>query len=235
MNAKKRESALSLKIVIASLKGGGGKSNISANLAVAFHQLGLSTVIIDADRTMSTSEQWHDDREEYIEQHPGAGVSLIPVLKKTGRLGKTIDELSGTYNIVIVDTGGQDSTEMRSSLGNVDIALTPIEPTQESLDGVEPFIEIIDKVRDLGAELATVAVLSRVLPHSPKRVADAHGYLQSFADQDGLIITEAAVSNRVAYPDSKSMGLSVIESKDATARAEVEALADEIITIAKGL
>src|SRR5699024_4823506 len=223
----KRESALSLKVVVASLKGGGGKSNITANLAVAFQNKGMSVVVIDSDRAMSTSEQWHDDREEYIDDHPDDGVTLVPVVKQTGRLGNTIDELANSYSVVLIGTGGQDSPEMRSSLGSVDIALTPVEPTQESLDGVEPFVDIINKVRDLGADLETVAVLSRVLPHSPKRVTDAHEYLKGFQADDGLLITSAAISNRVAYPDSKSLGLSVVESKDAAAKAEVEALAEE--------
>lgn len=230
---KSRESTQPLIIEIASLKGGGGKSNIAANLGVAFAGLGRSVVIIDADRIMNTTEQWHDDREEHIEQHPDTGLNLIPVVKKTGRLGSTIAELSGSYQVVLIDTGGQDSSEMRSALGHVDIVLTPVEPTQEALDGMEAFIEIIESARDFNEALAVVAVLSRVPPNSPKRITDAHSYLSDFVKENGLTIAQTAITNRVAYPDSKSSGLSVIESKDATARAEIEGLAAELLTIAK--
>lgn len=235
MSAKREspQGPLSLKIVVASLKGGGGKSNIADNLAVAFQRVGHSVAVIDADRVMNTSEQWHDDREEYIEQNPDAGVELVPVVKKTGRIGSTVDELSQSYSIVIIDTGGQDSSEMRSALGVVDLALTPVEPTQESLDGMAPFIDIIEKVRDLGADLDVVAVLSRVLPNSPKRVSDAHEYLAGFVEDSNLIVAQSSISNRVAYPDSKAAGLSVVESKDETARGEIEALAAELLTIRK--
>src|SRR5699024_12645901 len=106
MTVKKRESALSLKVVVASLKGGGGKSNITANLAVAFQKKGMYVVVIDSDRAVSTSEQWHDDREEYIDDHPDDGVTLVRVVKMTGRLGNTIDELATYYNVVLTDTGG---------------------------------------------------------------------------------------------------------------------------------
>lgn len=225
---------VSLKLVIASLKGGGGKSNIAANLAVAFHRLGLSVVIIDADRVMNTSEQWHDDRESYIETHPDADVPRVTVVKKTGRLGSVIEEFGTSYQIVIVDTGGHDSAEMRSAFGAVDMALTPVEPTQESLDGLSPFVAIVDKVRDLGGVVDVVAVLSRVVPHSPKRVADARQYLRGYVEENDLIVADAIVSNRVSYPDSKSEGLSVVETKDPTAKAEIEALAAELLAIAKG-
>lgn len=228
------QSPLALRIVVASLKGGGGKSNIADNIAVAFQRLGHSVAIIDADRTMNTSEQWHDDREEYIGQNPDAGVELIPVVKKTGRIGSTIEELARTYNIVIIDTGGQDSSEMRSALGAVDVVLTPVEPTQESLDGVAPFLDIIEKVRDLGAEIEVAVVLSRVPPNSPKRISDAHEYLSDFSADGALVVTQASISNRVVYPDSKAAGLSVVESRDATAKSEVEALAAELLTITKG-
>lgn len=233
---KKRESTLSLIVEIASLKGGGGKSNIAANLGVAFQALGYTVAIIDSDPVMNTTEQWHDDREAYIEQNPDAGIELVPVIKKTGRLGGAIQELAGSYNVVLVDTGGQDSSEMRSALGHVDVALTPVEPTQEALDGVEPFIKIIETVRDFNVNenLAVIAVLSRVQANSPKRVADAHEYLQEFVDGTGLTVASSVITNRVAYPDSKAYGLSAIESKDVTAKGEVEALANELLTIVKG-
>lgn len=230
----KRESTLPLIVEIASLKGGGGKSNIAANLGVAFRALGYTVAIIDSDPVMNTTEQWHDDREAYIEQNPKADIELVPVIKKTGRLGGAIQELAGSYSIVIVDTGGQDSSEMRSALGHVDIALTPVEPTQEALDGVEPFLKIIENARDFNETLAVVAVLSRVQANSPKRIADAHEYLQEFVDSNGLTVASSVITNRVAYPDSKAYGLSAIESKDATAKGEVEDLANELLTIVKG-
>lgn len=229
-----RESSTSLSIVVASLKGGGGKSNIADNLAVAFQRLGHTVAVVDADRAMNTSEQWHDDREEYIEQHPDSGVVLIPVMKKNGRIASTVEELTRSYNIVIIDTGGQDSSEMRSALPVVDMALTPVEPTQESLDGVAPFIEIIEKVRDLGAELEVVVTLSRVPPNSPKRISDAHEYLHDYSEEGSLVVAQSFISNRVAYPDSKASGLSVVESKDSIAKGEIESLALELLTIGKG-
>lgn len=222
---------MQLSITIASLKGGGGKSNLAANLSVGFQQAGYSVVIVDADRVMNTSEQWHDDREEYIEENPDSGIKQVPVVKKTGRLGSTIEELSNTYEIVIVDTGGQDSSEMRSALGVVDVALTPVEPTQEALDGVAPFIDIIDEVRNFNEDLIAVSVLSRVQPNAPKRVSDAHDYLEDFVEEYDLKIAKSHITNRVIYPDSKASGLSVLESKNENAKTEVEALVQELLKI----
>lgn len=236
---KKRESTLSLIIEIASLKGGGGKSNIAANLAVAFHQLGYTVAVIDADLVMNTTQQWHDDREEYMEQHPDSGIALIPVVKKTGKLGGTIAEQAAIYNVVIIDTGSQDSSEMRSALGHVTVTLTPVEATQEALDGLKPLVEIVDAARDFNENLKLIAVLSRVQPNSPKRIADAsdyirtHEYLQDFVTEGELLVADTVVTQRVAHPDSKANGLTGVESKDAAAKAEIEALAHELLTITK--
>lgn len=228
--ARKQPLKKPLTICVGSLKGGGGKSNVTTNLAVAFQSLGMAPAIIDADQVMNTSVQWSDDREEHAATRRGSKTARIHTVKKTGRLAATIQEMSKTYPVVIVDTGGQMSTEMHSSLVVVDMLLTPVEPTQEALDGMAPLMEIVDQARNFNEQLTTVAVLSRVPPNSPKRVAAAREYLESFED---LVVADAFIANRVSYPDTKSDGLSVIEGADSAAKTEIEALVAEIITIAQ--
>lgn len=221
-----------LILTIASIKGGGGKSNLASNLAVAFQHMGRRPVIVDADVGMRTSEQWHDDREEYLSTHPNTDAALIPVFKKTGRIQKTVDELAATYDTVIVDTGSQDSSEMRTGLLSADVVVTPVEPTREALDGVDPFLELIKQTRDYNEDLTLVAVVSRAT--STRRAQDAREELQELDQAHAVHVANSVISSRVSHPDSKSRGLSVVESRDAKAKTEIEALANELLTITKG-
>lgn len=225
-------------LCIGSLKGGGGKSNLASNLAVAYQRLGLKPAIIDADKTMDTSARWADDREAYIAEHPSTSVERVHTVKKNGRLGATIREMAETYPIVIVDTGGQSSVELNSALTAVDVLVTPVEPTQESLDGIEPLLEVADQARDFNENLEVVVVLSRVPAKGHRRIAEAMEYLAGYTeDRDWLTIADAHVASRVAYPDAKAEGLAVVDVATTTtkdARREIEDLATELLTTTKG-
>lgn len=225
------ESTYPRIISIASLKGGGGKSDLAANLATVYKRGGASVALIDADKVMNTSVQWSDDRESYIEAHPGTDVEPIYTVKKTGKIGQTAQATAETYDVVIIDTGGQDSSEMRYSLLVADVVITPVEPTQEALDGVEPFMKIVEEASFMNEALVPVAVLTRVPPNSPKRVADARDYL---SDYEGLTVADTYITGRVVHPDSKALGLSVVESRDEVAKSEMQNLVIELSNIKKG-
>lgn len=74
-------------ITIGSYKGGTGKSTIATNLAAEFHHRGAKVILIEADPIVGTSSQWAADREEN-------GYDTIPVVRKTGRLKKTLEDFA---------------------------------------------------------------------------------------------------------------------------------------------
>lgn len=80
-------------ITIGSYKGGTGKSTIATNLATEFHHRGTKVILIEADPIVGTSSQWAADREEN-------GYDTIPVVRKTGRLKKTLEDFAKTYDVV---------------------------------------------------------------------------------------------------------------------------------------
>lgn len=235
MSTSRRKARIPLKICVASLKGGGGKSTLASNLAVTLQRQGRTVALIDVDPAMNTTVQWSDDRNEFIEENPRRDdVAPLPTVKKTGRTKDIIVEMAKSYDVVIVDTGGQDSSEMRSALGVVDLVLTPVEPGQDSLDGVAPFLELIERARDFNEDLQALAVLSRLPPGgSRKRVDDARDYLAQF--DDDLLVAESVITNRVVYLDIKPQGLSVVETRNSAAKDEMEALTREVLAAVKGV
>lgn len=94
-------------ITIGSHKGGTGKSTLSTNLAAAYQAQGQRVIVIEADPSVSTTSTWAARREEHDELKP------VTVLRKTGRLASTLRDLQQAYDVIIVDTAGKDSVELR--------------------------------------------------------------------------------------------------------------------------
>ena len=100
-------------IVVGNHKGGTSKSTLAVNLATEYQRLGHRVIILETDPTVSTASQWAADREN--KDQPA-----MTTVRKTGRLGSTIDDLAAAYDVVIIDTAGKDSTELRSAAHRAD-------------------------------------------------------------------------------------------------------------------
>lgn len=59
----------------------------------------------------------------------------MTVLRKTGRLAPTLRDLQQVYDIIIVDTAGKDSVELRSAALVSDVLLTPTADPDERRRG----------------------------------------------------------------------------------------------------
>lgn len=121
-------------IVVCNTKGGTSKSTLAVNLAVEYHRQGNKVIILETDPTVSTASQWAADRENTT-QPP------ITTVRKTGRLGSTIDDLAATYDTVIIDTAGKDSAELRSAAYKADRAGAYVETATNALAEIPKEIE----------------------------------------------------------------------------------------------
>jgi flagellar biosynthesis protein FlhG len=95
-----RKRGLSRIIVVASGKGGVGKSNIVVNLAIVFGQLGRKIIILDTDVGMANVD---------ILLNLKPGYTLVDVIKGKKELSEVI--LRGPFNVEIVP-GGSGFSEM---------------------------------------------------------------------------------------------------------------------------
>ncbi|MGI6318118.1 MAG: MinD/ParA family protein [Firmicutes bacterium] len=95
-----RKRGLSRIIVVASGKGGVGKSNIVVNLAIVFGQLGRKIIILDTDVGMANVD---------VLLNLKPGYTLVDVIKGKKELSEVI--LRGPYNVEIVP-GGSGFSEM---------------------------------------------------------------------------------------------------------------------------
>ena len=210
-------------IVVASEKGGTGKTTISTNLAVVRAQNASDVLLVDADPQNSAMD-FSTVREEEG-HHPELTSSSI-----TGRgIGSELRKLAPKFDDIIVDVGGRDSSTLRSALLVADVLVVPFLPSQYDTWGVERMDELVGEVVSFNDQLRTCAFLNKV-DTNPRVALSAEA--SSFAsDFKNLYFSDVTIGYRVAFRRSVADGRAVTElknGKDSKALAEINALYKEV-------
>lgn len=208
--------------VIGSEKGGVSKSTLCINLAVLCVLEGVDTLLVDADVQGSYNEFSQKRDAEDI-------TPRIPVIQKRGgNLHREIKGLAERYECVIVDTGGRDSVELRSSLLIADTVLVPVQASQFDLWTVDKTFDILTKGQDFNPDLRPLVVIARASPNILIRAArDAMDFLHAFP---GVRVCETIIYERIAWQKSIRQGRGVVElnPQDAKASHELRLLYEEV-------
>src|SRR6187431_2778299 len=117
------------KILVASSKGGCGKSTLATNLAAHFAQDGKNTALIDADR-QGSSLRWAQLRPENV-----PGVLGIQGLRK----GWSEKLPADTQRVIIDAPAGAHPNDLAAALDTVDVVLVPVLPSGIDLDATNNF------------------------------------------------------------------------------------------------
>lgn len=209
-------------IVVGNHKGGTSKSTLAVNLAVEYQHKGRKVIILETDPTVSTASQWAADRENTTREP-------ITTVRKTGRLGSTIDDLAATYDIVIIDTAGKDSTELRSAAHRADLLLVPTSTTVADLDATRIFLSWMDEARDMNPALKMLVVISKAPTYwHSNHVETATAALAEIPKEIEFDLADTVIHHRNVYAQALSEGLSVVESDNPKAKAEIQLLTQEI-------
>jgi len=143
------------KILVASSKGGCGKTTIATNLAAYFAQDGKNTVLVDADR-QGSSQRWAEKR---------AGLPAA-VLAVSGLRRDWAERIPADAQRVVIDgPAGIRIGELAELIEDVDALLIPIMPSRIDLDASEVFLgEVAGLARIKRAKVAVGLVANRVKP-----------------------------------------------------------------------
>lgn len=212
-------------ITIGSYKGGTGKSTIATNLATEFRHRGTKVILIEADPLVGTSSQWAADREEN-------GYDTIPVVRKTGRLKKTLEDFAKTYDIVIVDAPGKDSVELRSAAVVSDLLVVPTAPTTPDLDSTRGFLASMDEARDINENLIILVTISQAPTNYRSNFLKTTEESLSEAPEE-FALADTVIYYRTIYSHAIAAGLSVTETENEKAQKEIETLTNEIAELLK--
>ena len=153
----------------------------------------------------------------------------MTTVRKTGRLGITIDDLAAAYDVVIIDTAGKDSTELRSAAHRADLLLVPTSTSVADLDATRIFLSWMDEARDMNPALKMLVVISKAPTYwHSNHVEIATEALAEIPEDIEFDLADTVIYHRNIYAQALSEGLSVIESDNPKARAEIQLLAQEI-------
>lgn len=210
-------------IIVASEKGGTGKTTIATNLAVIRRQKGSDVLLVDCDPQHSSAD-FSSVRDQEGHQ-PELTCSSI-----SGRsTGSELRKLEPKFDDIVVDVGGRDSVTLRSALLVAHILVVPFLPSQYDAWGIQRMDEILSDVKTLNPELRTIGILNKV-DTNPKinlqqEAADLAKSLQN------IPLLSISIGYRVAFRRSVADGLAITElknNKDKRAVQEIARLYEEI-------
>jgi chromosome partitioning protein len=143
-----------LTTLVASSKGGCGKTTLVTQLATHWAQAGKQTAIIDADRQHS-SLRWVGRRPETV-----PGVTAVEGSRRA------FDRLPADIQRTIVDTpAGIGEKELEPYLEKADIILVPVLPSHFDLDATLDFLTVLQGIpRVKRGKLPVALVGNRLKP-----------------------------------------------------------------------
>lgn len=207
-------------ILIGGEKGGTGKTTIATNLAGCLALKHQAVLLLDADSQISATF-WAMTRDD-SEIAP-----RIPCLKKSGgQIHREVELLKKKFENIIIDAGGRDSMELRSSMIIADKFFIPIRPSQFDVWTIEKLDRMIGEVQLLNPGLQSYAFLNLASTH-PKvnEIPEAQEYLKDFSN---IRLADTVIRDRIAFRNAGKNGMCVLELDDKRAKTEIETLYTEV-------
>jgi chromosome partitioning protein len=190
-------------IVVASQKGGSGKTTLTRNIAVA---VGADVALIDTDPQGSLTAWWNRRAAETP--------ALIGI---DNGLPATLDALrEAGIKLVLIDTPPSAHAFVSDVIGLADLVIVPVRPTPDDLDAVGPTLDMIE-----AAGRNFVFVVSQAKP----RTRLALETIPALA-QHGKV-SPIVIHDRVEFPTAALDGRGVIETANghgSMAATEINAL-----------
>ena len=203
------------RLVVASGKGGSGKTTTTRNLAVAAVHAGLSVTTIDLDESPTLTTWWRR-RPELL---PPIEHMAAPIDQINGDLRQEIEDVVGC-DLLIIDTPPSLTAyphHARSLLRAADLVLVPCQQYDEDLDAVIAWTNL---ARDLGAN--SLVMLNR----TQRRETSFEAAKRRLVKVGRLCPID--IPHFADVPKTFGKGLGVAEVRGAKGGADYEAVLDHL-------
>lgn len=213
-------------LLVASDKGGVGKSTYVANTASMLANKKRSVIILKTDKNQEILS-WNKKRN-------ANGLLPIPVHEAYGNLVNEIKRLSKLCEMLIIDCPGHDSQEFRSALTVADILITLVKPSSDFES--ETLTTVTEKVRtaqQINPKLQPWVLLTRINTSKPRHRTRAIE-LDKVLREDSVWIQplKSRISELDVFENACNEGAGVHDVSRATsltaAKAQIELVAQEI-------
>lgn len=206
--------------LIGGTKGGTGKSTLAINFAVLRALAGRDVLLVDTDKQGSAS-LWAATR-------PGNKAVITCVSTFGDKAGDEIAKLAPRFQDVLIDAGGFDSVELRSSMLMAEVMVVPARPGVFDFYALANADKLISSAKSFNKRLRSMILLN-CMPSHPNST-DAATMRDSVDALVNLQPIDAIIRQRRAFYDSTLLGLGVAEmvTQDEKAVFEIRHAAKEI-------
>lgn len=211
-------------LLIGGEKGGTGKTTISTNIAALRALDGYDILLVDTD-PQKTASFWGLTRDE------NSSLPRVTTIQKFDNVKKEIIALASKFDDIIIDAGGRDSVELRTSLLVADKAIFPLRASQFDLWTLAKINSHVSDARAINEKLKSFVMINQASSNpSVKESNSAGNFLDDF---DELSLLNTVVAERIAFRKAAISGKSVKElvPEDKKASSEIMSLYEELFHV----
>ena len=199
--------------LVASGKGGVGKTITSLRLAALFSQDGKNTLFVDAD------EQASAFKLSMQREAKGATDSFTCIKLNDMEVRTEVLKLQKSFDVVVIDSGGRDTKSMRAAASIADILLTPCPPASLDVWELKGLDDLVGEVMQINTKLKAFAFLNK----AEARGKDNDQTISFIKDKlQNIEYLNAPIIGRKSISSAAGMGLISNESRPKDPKAVLE-------------
>lgn len=214
-------------ITFGGIKGGSGKTTLATNTACILSK-STKVLLVDAD-DQQTASDWVSQRE-----NTNIETNWTTVCLSGANVQHQIKKLAPSFDYVIIDTGGRDTSSQRAALLISHLFITPFQPRSFDIWTMRKLSSLIEEAQMFNEKLQSYAIINRgdCLGRDNE---DTRIILSEYSPL--LSSINFAIQQRKAFSNAAAEGLAVIELKkrDAKAEGEINTFIDWLLKTEVGL
>ena len=204
-------------ISVLNPKCGSGKTTLTTNLAQALHLRSNKVLIVDSD-PQGSARDWHAASE--------ANPLPLVSLDRANNI-KTLSSMTASYDHIVLDGAAKLEDIIAAAIKVSDFILIPVQPSPYDIWAASDLVDFIKARQEVtdGSPRAAFVITRHI---EGTRLGDD---VRKALDEYELPVFRTSITQRQAYPQTASEGRTVLDSDNAKARDEINALADELIAM----